>query len=162
MWYYFLYHKVICTCDMQYQHVSDLITCQTPLKSDWNQTRHRKMKCVYSSKVSDRPHPRTYPHTTTDYRHTDKWFSPERGDRWPVRQTVGHYQVHCLPRFSVNNYPISWIINLKGFAFCSADRNCLHKRKKYKRLHKYLPLLLTDHFLFRVNVTWLIPSNISA
>ncbi len=49
---------------------------------------------------ADRPHPRNYPHTPTDYRHTDK-------QPWEHRQTDGRtdgrYQVHYLPRFAVDN-----------------------------------------------------------
>ncbi len=66
---------------------------------------------------ADRPHLRKYPHTPTDYRHTDKHLglvmapialnctrqsrdgrTDGRTDRW----TDGRYQVHYLPRFAVD------------------------------------------------------------
>ncbi len=66
---------------------------------------------------ADRPHPRNYPHTPTDHRHTDKHFRlvmtflcskvavfnrRAHTDKRTDRRTDGRYQVHYLPRFAVD------------------------------------------------------------
>ena len=64
---------------------------------------------IYLLLKADRPHPRNYPHTPTDYRHTDKHLRLVMApialnfsfhDRWTDgrtdRQTDGRYQVHYL------------------------------------------------------------------
>ncbi len=46
---------------------------------------------------ADRPHPRNYPHTPTDDRHTYQRFSRERGDRRTDRRTDGRTDGRTLP-----------------------------------------------------------------
>ncbi len=58
---------------------------------------HYKWSLLYKIKA-DRPHPPNYPHTPTDYRHTDKQESSDK-------QTDGRTLPSTLsPSFAVDNY----------------------------------------------------------
>ena len=69
--------------------------------------KYEKLFWDISKLKADRPHPRDFPHTPSDYRHTDKHLrlimtliqtgKLGQTDRQRHKRTDGRYQVHYLP-----------------------------------------------------------------